>query len=539
VYVAALMWSMQTATTVGYGDIQAQTDSERLYMVVAMLVGGSFFSFIIGAFVGVIASLSQDEGATAVVVDQVNAFIVTAGLPPELATRLRAYFRHQHTALSALATWRGLLDVMSPALRGDVAFAVNAAWLGEVSLFAAQSPSLLIELSLAFRAISFPPGEVLMSRGDDVTSASLMVITRGVVSCSAPERPDRLLLAGRHRRTLLGVEALHPGCRVALTVASVGPVKAQALRMDALLQLAQAFPAFSVHLRRVALRQCLLCRMRDVMKAVRRVQHAVVDAKAAGVALHVIRLAAAAAGCDGSVSGRSDASAAEADLPASAAMLAVSIAAPAEYRRAEAAALTLQRIWRGSAARGALRRKRRRMRARDSMVRVLETRAAQQHGIGVGGPRCSGYDSEAFGSEREFPGRPSSCYTYGQPGGGGGGGGGVSTTRVLAMHHTLLQEVAALKALLQASVTEARQHERGRDCTTCCCAAAPQQPQQLQHAALAAAPVTAGATLPDWPEGLPPQARRWPPPAVEHAAAGGGGAQLLRGAALNAAGAAG
>jgi CRP-like cAMP-binding protein len=533
VYVAALMWSMQTATTVGYGDIQAQTDAERMYMVVAMLVGGSFFSFIIGAFVGVIASLSQHEAATAVVVDQVNEFIATAGLPLELATRLRAYFRHQHTALTELNSWHSLLDVMSPALRGDVAFAVNAAWLSEVSLFAAQPPSLLIELSLAFRPISFPPGEVLMSRGDDVTCASLMVITRGVVSCGALDNPSRLLLAGRHRTELLGVEALHPGCRVAATVASVGPVKAQALRMDALLQLAQAFPTFSAHLRRVALRQCLLCRMRDVLKAVRRVRRVAADATAAGDKLHIFSLAAAATGGGGSVSGRSDAgAAAEADLlPTAAALLAVSLAVPEEYARAAAAALTLQRMWRGSRARGTLHRKQRRQRASNSMVRVLEARggSAQFRGARF----SSGYDSEACASEA----RASSSYTYAtcQP----GGGGGLSNTRVLAMHHTLLQELAAVKALLHASATEARQHERGRGGACACCGAAAAPPSELQRAALAAAPVSSAAQ--EWPaDGLPP-ARRWPPAAAlpPELQAADDAALLLRGAALNAAGAAG
>ena len=37
VYIAALLWAMQTVTTVGYGDIQAQTTAERAYMVISMV----------------------------------------------------------------------------------------------------------------------------------------------------------------------------------------------------------------------------------------------------------------------------------------------------------------------------------------------------------------------------------------------------------------------------------------------------------------------------------------------------------------------
>ena len=52
VYLASLLWSTQTALTVGYGDITAVTDAERAYVIAAMLVSGIFYSFIIGAFVG-------------------------------------------------------------------------------------------------------------------------------------------------------------------------------------------------------------------------------------------------------------------------------------------------------------------------------------------------------------------------------------------------------------------------------------------------------------------------------------------------------
>jgi CRP-like cAMP-binding protein len=449
VYVAALMWSMQTATTVGYGDIQAQTDAERLYMIVAMPLGGGFFSFIIGAFVGVLASLYHREAATSAVLDQVNDFIATAALKPALAIRLRAYFRHQHTALTELNSWHSLLDVMSPALRGEVAYAVNASWLSEVRLFADQQQSFLIELSLAFRPISFPPGEVLMSRGDDVTCASLMVITRGVVAFSAPERSLRLHFARRHRTELLGVEALHPGCRVAMTITSVGPVKAQAMHMDALLQMTRAFPAFGPHLRRVALRHCLMWRLLDTMRAMRRVRVAV--EAGADAAPQMLQLSAIAAGA-GLAGGA--ASTPDATLPADAVMLAVAYAAPLHFERCSAAALTVQRIWRGSQARGSLRKTEMRRRMRHSMSSVLASRVAMQHyNAEQGAARARASDGGDGGGGAGGAAVPAAA-----SGAGGGSGGG--DTRLLL--HTMLAEFAAVKAQLQAVQAQLGQQQQGQ-----------------------------------------------------------------------------
>ena len=38
-YLAALYYAVITVSTTGFGDITAQTDGERAYMIVAMFVG--------------------------------------------------------------------------------------------------------------------------------------------------------------------------------------------------------------------------------------------------------------------------------------------------------------------------------------------------------------------------------------------------------------------------------------------------------------------------------------------------------------------
>jgi len=37
----AIVWSMQTMTTVGYGEVIATTDAEHAYIYCAMIVGGA------------------------------------------------------------------------------------------------------------------------------------------------------------------------------------------------------------------------------------------------------------------------------------------------------------------------------------------------------------------------------------------------------------------------------------------------------------------------------------------------------------------
>jgi len=55
-YLAALYWAMTTMTTVGYGDITPGSDGERGYAILAMVVGGSFYGYVVGSICAIVAN---------------------------------------------------------------------------------------------------------------------------------------------------------------------------------------------------------------------------------------------------------------------------------------------------------------------------------------------------------------------------------------------------------------------------------------------------------------------------------------------------
>lgn len=61
VYVAALYWATATVSTVGYGDVAAATQPERLVASCVMIVGSTWFAYLVGA----IAALVNSHGAAA------------------------------------------------------------------------------------------------------------------------------------------------------------------------------------------------------------------------------------------------------------------------------------------------------------------------------------------------------------------------------------------------------------------------------------------------------------------------------------------
>ena len=56
-YLASVYWALQTLTTVGFGDINAYTVTEKITAIVWMISGIGFYSFTIGNLSQIIASI--------------------------------------------------------------------------------------------------------------------------------------------------------------------------------------------------------------------------------------------------------------------------------------------------------------------------------------------------------------------------------------------------------------------------------------------------------------------------------------------------
>jgi potassium voltage-gated channel Eag-related subfamily H protein 7 len=176
-YTLSMYWSIMTLTSIGYGDIVAQTTSEYAIATFFMLIGAICWAYIIGSTCGIVASLDVNTLQFRQTMDHLNEFMEESYVPKPLRKELRTYF-HQAKSLQQYRSGQALMEEMSPMLRGKMAmvtFGKLVEGMFQGQLFTHSEPEFLVEVAQQFDCAVFAPNEFL--DGSDV----LYHIVRGVV----------------------------------------------------------------------------------------------------------------------------------------------------------------------------------------------------------------------------------------------------------------------------------------------------------------------------------------------------------------------
>ena len=88
-YGVAMYWAMMTMTTVGYGDIAAETEAEYWFVTIAMLVGGFVFGMIVGFLGEMSKNANPAESFRQQKVGLINAFVLLCSPSPAVVNTVR------------------------------------------------------------------------------------------------------------------------------------------------------------------------------------------------------------------------------------------------------------------------------------------------------------------------------------------------------------------------------------------------------------------------------------------------------------------
>ncbi|KAM6233467.1 LOW QUALITY PROTEIN: voltage-gated inwardly rectifying potassium channel KCNH3 [Porphyrio hochstetteri] len=184
-YITSLYFALSSLTSVGFGNVSANTDTEKIFSICTMLVGALMHAVVFGNVTAIIQRLYARRFLYHSRTRDLHDYIRIHRIPPPLKRRILEYFQSTWAANNGIDTAE-LLQSLPEELRADIALHLHKELL-QLPLFGGASRGCLRALSLGVRPTFCTPGELLIRRGDALQalhflrSGSMEVLRDGTV----------------------------------------------------------------------------------------------------------------------------------------------------------------------------------------------------------------------------------------------------------------------------------------------------------------------------------------------------------------------
>uniref|UniRef100_A0A674NTH7 Voltage-gated inwardly rectifying potassium channel KCNH2 n=1 Tax=Takifugu rubripes TaxID=31033 RepID=A0A674NTH7_TAKRU len=177
-YVTALYFTFSSLTSVGFGNVSPNTNSEKIFSICVMLIGSLMYASIFGNVSAIIQRLYSGTARYHTQMLRVREFIRFHQIPNPLRQRLEEYFQHAWSYTNGI-DMNAVLKGFPECLQADICLHLNRTLLQNCTAFKGSSKGCLRALAMKFKTTHAPPGDTLVHAGDVLTA--LYFISRGSI----------------------------------------------------------------------------------------------------------------------------------------------------------------------------------------------------------------------------------------------------------------------------------------------------------------------------------------------------------------------
>ncbi|XP_051273262.1 potassium voltage-gated channel subfamily H member 4-like [Dicentrarchus labrax] len=163
-YIAALYFTLSSLTSVGFGNVCANTDAEKIFSICTMLVGALMHALVFGNVTAIIQRMYSRRSLYHTRMKDLKDFIRVHRLSQQLKQRMLEYFQTTWSVNNGIDA-NELLHDFPDELRADIAMHLNKDIL-QLPVFKGASRGCLRSLSLHIKTSFCVPGEYLIRQGD-------------------------------------------------------------------------------------------------------------------------------------------------------------------------------------------------------------------------------------------------------------------------------------------------------------------------------------------------------------------------------------
>ncbi|XP_053722508.1 potassium voltage-gated channel subfamily H member 6 isoform X1 [Synchiropus splendidus] len=239
-YVTALYFTLSSLTSVGFGNVSPNTNSEKIFSICVMVIGSLMYASIFGNVSAIIQRLYSGTTRYHTQMLRVKEFIRFHQIPGGLRQRLEEYFQHAWSYTNGI-DMNAVLKGFPESLQADICLHLNRSLLQNCKAFRGGSQACLRAIAMRFKTVHAPPGDTLIHYGDILES--LFFIARGSIHVIR----DDVVVAILERNDIFG-EFIHlydePG-KSSSDVRTITYCDLHRIPRDDLLEVLDIYPAFA------------------------------------------------------------------------------------------------------------------------------------------------------------------------------------------------------------------------------------------------------------------------------------------------------
>uniref|UniRef100_A0A673Y6N9 Potassium voltage-gated channel subfamily H member 7 n=1 Tax=Salmo trutta TaxID=8032 RepID=A0A673Y6N9_SALTR len=239
-YVTALYFTFSSLTSVGFGNVSPNTNSEKIFSICVMLIGSLMYASIFGNVSAIIQRLYSGTARYHTQMLRVREFIRFHQIPNPLKQRLEEYFQHSWTYTNGI-DMNTVLKGFPECLQADICLHLNQALLESCKAFHGATKGCLRALAMRFQTTHAPPGDTLVHSGDVLTA--LYFLSRGSIEILK----DDIVVAILGKNDIFG-EMIHLYAKPGKSNADVRALSycdLHTIQRDDLLEVLDMYPEFA------------------------------------------------------------------------------------------------------------------------------------------------------------------------------------------------------------------------------------------------------------------------------------------------------
>lgn len=166
-YIEAMYWTIQTLTTVGYGDIFAETRGQMVYSMVVMMFGVGIYGWLIGNVAGILSKRDSVEQYYYENMERLKTIVGNRGLPPALQHKIGDYYDYIFSRNYSGKDEQIFLNSLPESLRNEVMISLKQRIIRMISAFQDSPEDFIREISGELKTEIFIPGDVIFKEGEN------------------------------------------------------------------------------------------------------------------------------------------------------------------------------------------------------------------------------------------------------------------------------------------------------------------------------------------------------------------------------------